>query len=614
MSIAQNYPTISPSLSLDFANVKKLDSRITFARASSAVAYDGVTVAKAEENLALQSQNLITSWSQFRTARTLNATTAPDGTTTATLVAQAAGTTQPGVILQGMAVTATDYVISIFAKPNGRNFLGVEEGLLDGTNRTTWFNISTGAVGTTYVGHTATITASTNGFYRCSIKLTVNAARSGNFAFYISEFDNNKVTCADDGAGIYMWGAQLEQRDAVTAYTPTTTQPITNYIPTLLSAPANVARFDHNPVTGESLGLLVEEQRTNLLLRSEEFDDAAWASANLINDPNAIIAPDGNLTADGIIENTVSGIHAKSQFPITTIASASYTISVFAKEKIGSKRYLRLSLNSNATNSLWSAATYDLATGEVTSSNGAGGGTVTSTGITPVGNGWFRCVLTGNIGANTDMFAGVSLSSVPTTYTANSRGRQAYLGDGYSGIFIWGAQLEAKQKASSYIKTEASQVTRSAELPSMTGANFTSWFSQGEGTLYVEAQLASTTGRLGTLSVDGNALANGILLDINSGNFRTEGFYNSSGQWAISSAGYVASTDVKQAIVYQTNNVALFANGSQRSSTDVSALIPNDINRFEIGGFGNAKANGHIRKIAFYPKALSATELQALTS
>jgi len=593
MSISQNYPTISPSLDLSFALTKKLDPRISFSRPTVGGYYDGKTVAKAEENLVKFSGDLTNAvWE-----KSIN------GSATTPIVT--AGQTDPAGGSTAFRIQATRL------DDSSASLSVIQQSLPSAAPKTNsiWIKSNTGVSQSVCFGFTVetAITATTD-WQRLSI-FTTNISFASTF-----RIGTRGAVNTDQSVDILVWQPQSEQRSAVTAYTPTTTQPITNYIPTLLSAPANVARFDHNPVTGESLGLLVEEQRTNLLLRSEEFDDAAWASANLINDPNAIIAPDGNLTADGIIENTVSGIHAKSQFPITTIASASYTISVFAKEKIGSKRYLRLSLNSNATNSLWSAATYDLATGEVTSSNGAGGGTVTSTGITPVGNGWFRCVLTGNIGANTDMFAGVSLSSVPTTYTANSRGRQAYLGDGYSGIFIWGAQLEAKQKASSYIKTEASQVTRSAELPSMTGANFTSWFSQGEGTLYVEAQLASTTGRLGTLSVDGNALANGILLDINSGNFRTEGFYNSSGQWAISSAGYVASTDVKQAIVYQTNNVALFANGSQRSSTDVSALIPNDINRFEIGGFGNAKANGHIRKIAFYPKALSATELQALTS
>jgi hypothetical protein len=51
MSIAQNFPEIRPSLNLDFANVKALDPRVTFARASTGAYYDGQTVAKAEENL-----------------------------------------------------------------------------------------------------------------------------------------------------------------------------------------------------------------------------------------------------------------------------------------------------------------------------------------------------------------------------------------------------------------------------------------------------------------------------------------------------------------------------------------------------------------------------------
>jgi len=89
MSISQNFPALKPSLLLDFANTKKLDSRVTFARASEGRYYDGQTVAKAEENLLQYSQEFDNAyWTKSATTVTANATAAPDGTTTAEQIAE----------------------------------------------------------------------------------------------------------------------------------------------------------------------------------------------------------------------------------------------------------------------------------------------------------------------------------------------------------------------------------------------------------------------------------------------------------------------------------------------------------------------------------------------
>jgi hypothetical protein len=93
---------------------------------------------------------------------------------------------------------------------------------------------------------------------------------------------------------IYVTAAQLEQSATVGEYIPTTS--------TINSAP----RFDHNPTTGESLGLLVEEQRTNLLLRSEEFDNASWTNSASLVTANTAVAPNGTLTADTLTPDVLS--------------------------------------------------------------------------------------------------------------------------------------------------------------------------------------------------------------------------------------------------------------------------------------------------------------------
>jgi hypothetical protein len=103
----------------------------------------------------------------------------------------------------------------------------------------------------------------------------------------------------------------------------------------LQTAATDVPRFDHNPTTGESLGLLVEEQRTNLLLRSEEFDTASWSKAGLQafgsgSVANAIAAPNGSVTADFLVESTSTGEHFTEQ-AFTAVSGTSYTFSVFIK-------------------------------------------------------------------------------------------------------------------------------------------------------------------------------------------------------------------------------------------------------------------------------------------
>jgi hypothetical protein len=206
-----------------------------------------------------------------------------------------------------------------------------------------------------------------------------------------------------------------------TAYTPTTTQPITNYIPVLQSAANNVARFDHNPVTGESLGLLVEEQRTNLILRSEEFDNASWAKSAATITANTIVAPDGNLTGDKLVENTDTNVHWVSGNG--TGAAGTYTMSAYVKA--AERTWAYLIDNSTVTGRVF----FNLATGTI--------GTITGTGspsgtITSVGNGWYRITMT------------ITTTGTPVCRigAASADNTSSYTGDGYSGIYIWGAQLE----------------------------------------------------------------------------------------------------------------------------------------------------------------------------
>ena len=107
------------------------------------------------------------------------------------------------------------------------------------------------------------------------------------------------------------------------------------------TAASGAPRFDHNPATGESLGLLVEGARTNLLLRSEEFDNAYWGKTRSSVTANATTSPAGTLTADKLIEDTTaSNSHQLVVSPVT--ASGIYTCSVYAKAAERTQAAIRL--------------------------------------------------------------------------------------------------------------------------------------------------------------------------------------------------------------------------------------------------------------------------------
>lgn len=600
MSIRNQYPSIKPSLNLDFANTKTLDPRITFARASEGRFYDGKTFAKAEENLLSFSQEMGNGWwNKTHLSVTENTITAPDGTSTAESTAQTAGQTSAGFVGVSRVVGNMTYTQSIYAKANTKNFVILAENLEDANVRQTWFNLSNGTIGTTNGNHTANIVSVGNGWYRCSITYTIVSAFAGGINFYHA--DTNGSTTVTDSGGIYLWGAQLEQRSSVTAYTPTTTQPITNYIPVLQTAAANVARFDHNPITGESLGLLIEEQRTNLLLRSSEFDDAAWGKNNVAVTANAVVAPDGTLTGDKIVEDNTNTGHRLANASLITVTATSYTATVFAKAAERSILFIRSNLTSPDANNY-----FDLASGTV--GTVASGYTAT---ITFVGNGWYRCSITATAaGTLTNKYVAFGCSTANDTFS--------YTGDGFSGIYVWGAQLEAGAFPTSYIPTAASQVTRNADAASMTGVNFSSWYRQDEGTFLADVlDGAVTIGALGVLSASDGTDNNRI--DIRRQNassvwavVTTNGIAQDSGMLTVSNNATVGGT-WKAAIGYKRNDTGFAVNGgSVQVDTDLILQTPALLRVGALPTNAN-HLSGCIRKIAYYPSRLTDAQLQALT-
>jgi hypothetical protein len=585
MSISTNFPTIRPSLLLDFADTRLLDPRITFTRASTATYYDATTSAVAEQNLLLQSQTFDNaSWSKVASSVTADTTVAPDGTTTADSIIGSAGVSNIAQITT--ITTGLTYVFSVYAKVNTTNYFQIAAGQnAFGLNAFADFDLSLGTVGTVGSSSTASITSVGNGWYRCILIAAANATTTANNAVYLSPIESSTAVRQPTNVGatsIYLWGAQIEQRSAVTAYTVTTTAAITNYIPVLQTAASGAARFDCNPTTRESLGLLIEESRTNLVTYSSDYTNAAWTKTNCNQQPAANIAPDGTLTASKIYEDTTTSQRSINRVasPITVVNGSTYSFSFYAKaaERTSCVVYINTTFYS-----------FNLANG--TCDAGAT--------IVAVGNGWYRCVIQAT--AN-------STSANPLIYFSLS----SYLGNGYNGFYLWGAQLEAGTFATSYIPTVASQVTRAADAASMTGTNFSSWYNVSQGSLYCESKL--NTGNSGAYPVaiyDGTG-NNYIRIANNTTSLSNQIGANGTNNVNITAASSVTNgTAFKNAFAFSQGFAAESYNGG--AVTQVTTTVLPTVNQIALGGYGGALANTTFKRITYYPVALTSTQIQALT-
>jgi hypothetical protein len=555
MSIKASFPDIKPSLMLDFANTKRLDPRITFTRATTATYYDGKTVAKAEENLLLRSQDYSATWT-VTNLTPVTAKTAPDGTSTAT---EFTASSANGVLTQGFTAVAGSYTFSVFL----RRVTGSGDIEIAADNGTFTVKVITGT------------------WARYDVTQTVAAGSK-----------TAGVRVVTSGDVIEVWGAQLEQRSAVTAYTPTTTQPITNYIPVLQSAASGEARFDHDPVTGESKGLLIEEQRTNLVLNSTNPADASYFStgtSNAIRSSNiCFFDPASNMVElQGISGESSSGIWGRN----ATFSTASRTVSLIVKN-INNARYVRVR---NRSFDGRTCVSYDLETQTV-----IGSSDINTTSITNIGNGFYRIVFS-TTAAGT--IAGIYVSLVNSS-------NAVFTMTGSERLFVASPQIELGAFPTSYIPTVASQVTRNADAATMTGTNFSSWYRADEGSFYAEAMPANIAQNPYIFTAESDI--SNLIQSIASSTFHFRSFVGGVTQADIDAGTFSDNTYGKVAGVYKVNDFAVSLN-SGTVGTDTNGLIPFPTTLY-IGANSSAVRCITIKKLAYYPARLSNTELQGLTS
>jgi hypothetical protein len=367
----------------------------------------------------------------------------------------------------------------------------------------------------------------------------------------------------------------------------------------------NVPRFDHDSLTGGLRGLLIEESRTNLLQQSENLSNSPWVSnVGYTVLPNTHTAPDGNQTADSIVVDlgTSSFITNVTRQTVSKAATAiTYTRSIFAKA-IGSATSVRL-IDFGANTNVGSNVVVSLINGSVISGLNNAGFTNSSVSVSNVGNGWFRIALT----YTTDNHTSLTVRNFP--YVGNS----PLIGDGVSGIYVWGAQLEQGAFPTSYIPTTTAAATRAADSAVVTPIS--SFYNQAESTLFSESSAISVAADT-TVAAINNTTQNeqidhryaitGLNTRVRVGGVNQAAF--TSGSAPVSGIVY------KLAGAYKQNDFAFSVNGST-ASTDSLGDMPTGLSQMDIGRrAGSGIITGHIRKIAYWPKRLSNELLQQLTT
>ena len=176
---------------------------------------------------------------------------------------------------------------------------------------------------------------------------------------------------------------------------------------------------------------LIQWAPSNLLTNSQDFEAAAWTKLNATVTANTAVAPDGTTTADTLTTSGVATAQRIGQNPTNTGIS---TFSIYVKA--GTAQFVQLIHSSDGN----AYANFDVSSGTLGTQ-----GTGSSSTITSVGNGWYRCTLTFNIASSTFWYAYIA----PSASAAYGASFTATVAD----LRIWGAQLELGSTATTYNNT-----------------------------------------------------------------------------------------------------------------------------------------------------------------
>jgi len=344
------------------------------------------------------------------------------------------------------------------------------------------------------------------------------------------------------------------------------------------------SRLNYPMIDGKVVGCphhILEPQRTNLLQYSEDFSNSYWYKDS-ISVTSGFVSPDGTLNASKIVgSGFLQGV-------INVVASNVYTYSVFWKKDTSS--FIKFQVSSSGPDETITLNTKTLSFSSITN--------IDEYSVEEFGNGWYRLKITWT--EQDTEISGIRIICDES--------------DANSSLYIWGAQVEQGSFPTSYIKTNGSAVTRSAETANGSGDAAT--FNDSEGVLMAEISALADDGTYRVFGLSDGTASNRVILYYNPNSNNIELFISSGG--AAQTTLSLTLTDIKLlqkiAVKYKVNDIGLWINGFE-VGIDTIATMPSGLNELAFdNGVSTENFYGNTKQIQYYNSALTDSELEQLTS
>ncbi len=373
-------------------------------------------------------------------------------------------------------------------------------------------------------------------------------------------------------------------------FTRATTATRVNSSGLIESVASGLPRIDFLGGTGQ---ILLEPASTNLFAYSEDFSN--WFASNLTLTSNSTTSPEGVINATKLADNTSNNRH-RIQISNSFTSGTNYAMSVFVK-KNSSGKFLLI----NAGGGFNQKAALNLDTLEITNIQG------TDAKIENYQNGWYRFSVSGQatLTRSTNVFIQIQ----------NTAADESYVGNGDS-FFLWGAQLEEKSFATSYIPTSGSTVTRNKDEANNSGDS--SLINSTEGVLYAEiAALADDSIARNIALGNGANLQNTVEIYYDTGSQSIRFRIRANNSLIVNSGTSLTDRTqfAKAAVKYKSGEIKGFINGVQVLSATDSFTFSNSLSELAFDrGNGSNEFFGKVKSVAVFKEALTDAQLISLTS